>query len=261
MSLSAADAHAALVARWHALDPDEKACHLRSFDFAYAYHSGKIEDDAITYRDARELFEHRRVVSYTGEVRPLLELENLRLSWEWLLGHADPALVVDEALVLEAHRLICFGTYDDARMKKGERPGTYKRHDYRVGPDLAVGLPPEEVPAAMRELVAEVADGLGALAGAQPSARADRNALAVAAYLHAMLVEVHPFADGNGRVARLLTNLVLVSRDLPPVAIDERDRMAYYGALDAFHLDRDLAALVSLLEVETLTSWPSLSAA
>jgi Fic family protein len=48
---------------------------------------------------------------------------------------------------------------------------------------------------------------------------------------HRRLVEIHPFNDGNGRVARLLMNLVLIRGAYPPAAIRPEDRPAYILAL------------------------------
>lgn len=47
---------------------------------------------------------------------------------------------------------------------------------------------------------------------------------------------IHPFQDYNGRVARLLTNLVLLNVDLPPLEITaetEKDRNQYIEAMKA----------------------------
>ena len=48
---------------------------------------------------------------------------------------------------------------------------------------------------------------------------------------HRRLVDVHPFNDGNGRVARLLMNLILIRGGYPPVAVRPEDRPAYVHAL------------------------------
>ena len=48
---------------------------------------------------------------------------------------------------------------------------------------------------------------------------------------HRRLVEIHPFNDGNGRVARLLKNLILIRGGYPPVAVRPEDRHAYIRAL------------------------------
>jgi Fic family protein len=48
---------------------------------------------------------------------------------------------------------------------------------------------------------------------------------------HLRLVKIHPFADGNGRTARLLMNLILLRGGYPPVAVRPVDRLAYLKAL------------------------------
>ncbi len=48
---------------------------------------------------------------------------------------------------------------------------------------------------------------------------------------HRRLVDIHPFNDGNGRVARLLMNLILIRGGYPPIAVRPEDRPAYIGAL------------------------------
>ena len=48
---------------------------------------------------------------------------------------------------------------------------------------------------------------------------------------HRLLVDIHPFNDGNGRTARLLMNLVLIRGGYPPVAVRPEDRPAYIATL------------------------------
>lgn len=48
---------------------------------------------------------------------------------------------------------------------------------------------------------------------------------------HLQLVNIHPFNDGNGRVARLLMNLILLRKGYPPVAVRPQDRAAYVRSL------------------------------
>ena len=51
---------------------------LNSHSIAFAFHSGKIENDRITYHDTREIFEHDGVTSYTGNLRTLFEIRNAK---------------------------------------------------------------------------------------------------------------------------------------------------------------------------------------
>jgi len=53
-----------------------------------------------------------------------------------------------------------------------------------------------------------------------------------AAFIHHEFVRIHPFIDGNGRVARLLTNFFLMSKGYPPIIIQKEDRKNYYKSLN-----------------------------
>lgn len=44
------------------------------------------------------------------------------------------------------------------------------------------------------------------------------------ALAHYKLVDIHPFADGNGRTSRLIMNLILLRAGYPPVIIYKEDR-------------------------------------
>lgn len=80
--------------------------------------------------------------------------------------------------------------------------------------------------------------------------------IVMAAWLHHRFVQIHPFADGNGRVARALTLLVLEKHHYAPLVVDRWHRADYLDALDAAN-DGTLAKLVRLftrLESAALTS-------
>lgn len=67
-----------------------------------------------------------------------------------------------------------------------------------------------------------------------------------AAVVHAWLTHIHPFDDGNGRLARLLANLALVQQQYPPLLMrSEADRGQYLDALAASD-DGDILPLYSL---------------
>jgi Fic family protein len=68
-----------------------------------------------------------------------------------------------------------------------------------------------------------------------------------AALLHGEFVKIHPFIDGNGRTARLLLNLVLMSNGYPPIVIKKESRLAYYDALDTAHTTLNYSKFVHLI--------------
>ena len=59
----------------------------------------------------------------------------------------------------------------------------------------------------------------------------------LAAMLHYKFVKIHPFDDGNGRVARLLMNYVMLRNGLPPVIIRTSDKQNYLRALHLADLE------------------------
>jgi Fic family protein len=70
-----------------------------------------------------------------------------------------------------------------------------------------------------------------------------------------VLENIHPFADGNGRLGRELMNYLLLISSHPPIIVFEGDRMAYYGAMEAWDVERDLSPLRDFLKIEAVRTW------
>ncbi|MBK8285562.1 MAG: Fic family protein [Ahniella sp.] len=65
-----------------------------------------------------------------------------------------------------------------------------------------------------------------------------------AAWLHHRFTQIHPFQDGNGRVARALASLIFLRDGLFPLVVRESDRREYIGALESAD-DGNLEPLVA----------------
>jgi len=70
-------------------------------------------------------------------------------------------------------------------------------------------------------------------------------AFRLAVWVHAELVRIHPFEDGNGRTSRALMNCILVRLGLRPVAL-EAPRQEYHEALNHYYPTEDLEPLLDL---------------
>jgi len=70
--------------------------------------------------------------------------------------------------------------------------------------------------------------------------------LILAGVIHNQFENIHPFADGNGRVGRILLNNILIKHNLPPVNITLKNRMEYYATLQAYENDQDIKPTIEL---------------
>lgn len=232
---------------WSCLDDETRASELDDFAMEFAFHSARIEGAELTYEEAREVYEDDSVTAYTGDVRSLVSLIDQRAAFGWMLGVIEERRPLTEELLLTLHRTLTYLTYSKKLLADDERPGKYKLSDYIVRGTYEVGAAPDQCPQLTRDLLAEVDKELPRLT---PS-----RALTVAAYLHNNLVSIHPFAEGTGRTARDLMNLVLLEGDHPPIIVFDDDANRYYGALEEFDQTGDLAPFKDFLKRETVRSW------
>ncbi|MEI6602517.1 MAG: Fic family protein [Clostridia bacterium] len=217
--------------------------HLDSFRVLFAYHSGKIENENITYHDTREIFENGQVLGFSGNPRALFEQQNQKICYEYLIPKLIAKEPVSVGLIKEVHQILTVGTYDERRfLVNDERPGEFKKHDYVTGIN-EVGAAAENVAGDLEALVAEIRDV------------AQKDRLQVAAYFHAQFQWIHPFADGNGRVGRTLTNYLLMIHQHPPFIVYDEDKMEYYQALQCFDETEDIQPLYDFFMKETIKTW------
>ena len=83
--------------------------------------------------------------------------------------------------------------------------------------------------------------------------RNELHPLVLAATFHYRFVSIHPFDDGNGRMARLLMNLVLMQRGFVPIVIKLESRADYLLALEKADAG-ELEDLVGLVGAELIRS-------
>jgi Fic family protein len=145
-----------------------------------------------------------------------------------LLGRLAGNMEITEADILALHRLF-YHRIDAANA------GAYRTQRIIVtGTDFAFP-PPSRIKNLMRSFVADI-----------PACRSTRHPVEYAALLHAELVNIHPFTDGNGRAARLLMNLALLQAGFPITIIPPVIRAEYLEVAKAGNR-QDFAPIVNLV--------------
>lgn len=123
---------------------------------------------------------------------------------------------------------------------------TQPNHVLRRDNSLLEYTPPEHVDAEVESLLSLYSE---------PDSR-PVHPIIEAAWMHHRFVQIHPFSDGNGRVARALVMLVLLKHRYAPLVVDRFHRDDYLDALDSAN-EGNLGALIRLfvrLEGNALTS-------
>src|ERR1700694_1544493 len=211
--------------------PDEAERIWTDIWYHEAHSSTALEGNTLVLREVEALLREGKAVG-SKELKDYLEVSGYAGAAQWVYSQAlssgpwtsGKLLTLTE--VRQVHRLALTPVWEVAPhpdASEDESPGNWRRHDIHA---FGRGMKPPEhtqVPALIRDWV----DGLASLPR-------DTSPIGEAiASRHAAFERIHPFIDGNGRVGRLLTNLVLVRLGYPPAIIQKRQRERYLKALAA----------------------------
>lgn len=237
-----------IISFWHGLQISTSAeleSALNGQVINFAYHSGRIENENITYNDTRDIFERNCLSGYTGDLRTIFEIRNAKDAMKLVLEAFGDRTPFEAGFLRRLQYELAKNTYDERRYSLGERPGEYKKHDYVTGRE-EVGALPEDVAEEINELMADIEGS--------PLAKPE-HVLTAAAYFHAKFENIHPFADANGRTGRLAANYFLLLHNHPPLIIHEEDRKEYYAALEAWDARQELSPLKEFFLLQLEKTW------
>ena len=177
------------------------------------YSSNAIEGNTLTLSETKVLLEDGLTVG-GKPLRDCYETTGHAAAFDYMVSIArDPNLTVTEDMIRRFHKLF----YEKV---DSEEAGQYRDHQVFITGTEYIPPKAEDVPAQMKAFVEELERKKGTV-----------HPIELAAYAHRKLVDIHPFADGNGRTARLLMNMILINQGYQPVSISPVMRLDYYAAL------------------------------
>ncbi|MBQ9057981.1 MAG: Fic family protein [Atopobiaceae bacterium] len=232
---------------WAELDADEQNKLLDRFAIDYSYNSVRIENDEVTPELTRDVMQKGQLSNFSGSLKTLYELHGHAAAYTMMRADTEHERPFDEDYILDVHRALAWGTYDERQIADGERPGSYRSGDYLIAGLAAAGAAAEDCPALIRELCAEVQE---ALADLNP-----RHAFIIACYFHCSYEAIHPFSDASGTSGRMLMNHLLLLGGHPPIIIFAEDKKAYFSAIEAFARTGDLEPFKEFLTEQCAKTW------
>jgi Fic family protein len=213
------------------LTPEVEQRIMQKFRLDWNYHSSHIEGNLLTYGETKALI----LFGVTAQAKPLkdhLEMTGHNEAIKYIEEIISQERPLTETFIRELHKLILKEPYEVDAITPDKKPtrrmikiGQYKtvpNHVLTKTDEIFYFASPEETPAKMSDLMQWYNENKD---------NADIHPVLFATEFHYRFIRIHPFDDGNGRIARLLMNFILMQKGYPPAIIKTGDKETYFAAL------------------------------
>ena len=220
---------------WQKLQPlseEDRTRLRRRFTVDFNYNSNHLEGNTLTYGQTEILLLFGKVI---GEAE-LKDVQDMTASNVALKMMEEESVIKDIPLtqnfIRTLHRTLLREDYTVYRSLPGGVQTSYTVHagQYKTRPNSVITrygdrfeyASPEETPALMANLVDwyNQAEQEGILSPAE-----------LAIVFHYRYIRIHPFEDGNGRIARMMVNYILARHGYPMIVVRSRSKKEYLEAL------------------------------
>ncbi|WP_075558080.1 Fic family protein [Parabacteroides timonensis] len=225
-----------LYTEWLSLQPlkaDDQTRLNQKFMLEFNYNSNHIEGNTLTYGQTELLLLFGKVVE-AANMKDLEEMKAHNVGLKMMQTEAmEKEKPLTETFIRQLHLTLLREDYTIFRTLPDGQTTSYIIHagTYKTRPNSVITVTgerfeyasPEETPALMSDLVAwyNAAEAEGALTPVE-----------LAALFHYRYIRIHPFEDGNGRIARLIVNYILSRHNYPMIVVKSKDKENYLTALN-----------------------------
>lgn len=205
----------------------------KRFTVDYNFNSNHIEGNTLTYGQT-ELLLLLGKVSGEGNLKDYNDMKASQAGFEMMqemVNLRDTPLT--QNFIRQLHKILLREDYTLYRTLEGGIQTRYVIHagQYKTRPNSVVTCygdrfdyaSPEETPAMMTDLV----DWYNKAESSEKY-----SPIELATLFHYRYIRIHPFEDGNGRIARLLVNYILARHNWPMIVVRSRNKQKY---LDSLH--------------------------
>ena len=200
----------------------------------FAYNSNKIEGSRLTEEQTSFIYETKTIANIGGtgiKIDDLVETTNHFKCFDYILDTVNKPLTED--YIKKLHSLLKSGT--SSEHNPIAPVGRYKVLQNEVGQIATADVDRTED----EMLALMIGYGL----------KENKN-LAYLTSFHAQFEQIHPFADGNGRVGRLILYKECLKEGITPFIVDDLNKASYYSALEAFQINDERQPLLDYFRSE-----------
>ena len=210
------------------------------------YHSNAIEGNSLTLGETRSLILHG-LTAHGKPIRDHLDIEGHDSAVKAVEAAVQSDEELNEVFIRNLHRILLKEPYEmpavtpDGRQTKR----TITVGDYKTVPNNVVTstgetyyyTPPEQVKSAMSDLIDSYREG----------ERKGEHPIILAATFHYRFVRIHPFDDGNGRMGRLLMNMILIKHGYTVALVRRESRDEFIHLLEQADKTEDLGDFITFI--------------
>lgn len=189
---------------------------LRKFSIRFTYDTQRIEGSKLTLRETANLLEAG--VAPSG--KPIHDVNEAEAHQRIFIEMLKQEKGLSLQLVLFWHKKLFENT-------KRDIAGKIRKHQVAISGSKFIPPSPAEIYPLLRGFFRWYERSKHRL-----------HPVELASLAHLKFVTVHPFADGNGRISRLIMNLILNRNRFPMINIRYENRNSYYNALERSQIKR-----------------------
>lgn len=197
------------------------------------YNSNAIENSTLSLPETEKILLQMEV-SKRISLREVFETKNLAFVYGYIKKkRSELSLSTDSILLL--HKMLLTNIRDEVA-------GCYRGQGELVQVGTHIAVPGEFVQERMDEIIVRFTSDI------------ETPHLHKIARFHAEFENIHPFLDGNGRIGRVLNNLLLMKSGFPPIIIRNKEKDTYYQALRSYDASHRIQPLIRIFEIALLES-------
>ena len=220
--------------KWQSIQPlsetDQKRL-SRKFTVDFNYNSNHIEGNTLTYGQTELLLLFGKVIG-EADAKDVIDMTASNVSLKMMTDEILTKNPLTQNFIRTLHKTLLREDYTVYKNLPGGLTTSYVIHagQYKTRPNSVITrygdrfeyASPQETPALMSDLV----DWYN-----KEEQTGEMSAVDLAILFHYRYIRIHPFEDGNGRIARLLVNYILARHGYPMIVVRSRKKQAYLEAL------------------------------